>query len=35
LTHHYGAKSQTVSQLMNLGTKPTRQVPIVLPLQVI
>jgi hypothetical protein len=35
LTRHYGAKSQTVSQLVNLGTVPTRQVPIVQPLWVI
>jgi hypothetical protein len=35
LTQHYGAKSQTVSQLTNSGTIPTRQVPIVQPLQVI
>jgi hypothetical protein len=35
LTWHYGAKSQMVSQLMNSGTAPTRQVPIVQPLLVI
>jgi hypothetical protein len=27
LTRHYTVKSQTVSQLMNMGTTPTRQVP--------
>jgi hypothetical protein len=35
LTQHYSAKSQTVSQLMNSGTAPTRQVPVVQPLRVI
>jgi hypothetical protein len=35
LTQHYGAKSQTISYLMNSGTTPTRQVPIVQPLQTI
>jgi hypothetical protein len=33
LTRHCGAKSQTVSQLMNSGTAPTRQVPVVQPLR--
>jgi hypothetical protein len=35
LTWHCGAKSQTVSQFMNLRTAPTRQVLIVQPLHVI
>jgi hypothetical protein len=35
LTRHYGAKSQTISQLMYLGITPTRQVPIVQPIRVI
>jgi hypothetical protein len=34
LIRHCGAKSQTVSQLMNSGTAPTRQVPVVQPLRV-
>jgi hypothetical protein len=34
LTQHCGAKSKTVSQLMNSGTVPTRQVPVVQPLRV-
>jgi hypothetical protein len=32
LTRHCGAKPQTVSQLVNSGTMPIRQVPIVQPL---
>jgi hypothetical protein len=35
LTRHCGAKSQNVSQLANLGTTPTRQVPIVQTLRII
>jgi hypothetical protein len=35
LAWHYGAKSQTVSQLSNSITTPTRQVPVVQPLRVI
>jgi hypothetical protein len=35
LTWHNGAKSQTVIQLMNSRTVPTRQVPVVQPLWVI
>jgi hypothetical protein len=35
LTRHYGAMSQTVSQLVNSCTMPTRQVPVVQPLWVI
>jgi hypothetical protein len=35
LTQHYGAKSQTASQLMSSRTTPTRQVPVVQPLWVI
>jgi ribosomal protein L10 len=35
LTRHCGAKSQTINQLTNLGTMPTRQVPIVQHLRVI
>jgi hypothetical protein len=31
LIQHYGSKSQTVSQLTNLRTAPTRQVPVVHP----
>jgi hypothetical protein len=34
-TQHYGAKSQTVSQLVNPGITPSRQVLVVQPLQVI
>jgi hypothetical protein len=34
LTQHYGAKSQTISHLMNMGTAPTRHVLIVQPLRV-
>jgi hypothetical protein len=34
-TQHYGAKSQTVRQLMNSGTAPSRQVALVQPLWVI
>jgi hypothetical protein len=35
LTQHCDARSQTVSQLANSGTSPTRQVPVVQPLWVI
>jgi hypothetical protein len=35
LTWHCGAKSQTISQLVNSGTVPTRQVPVVHPFWVI
>jgi hypothetical protein len=35
LTRHYGPKSQTISQLMNEETAPTRQEPIVQSLRVI
>jgi hypothetical protein len=35
LTRHCGAMFWIISQLMNMGTTPTRQVPIVQPLWVI
>jgi hypothetical protein len=35
LTRHYSDKSQTVSQLTNSGTVPTRQVSVVQSLRVI